>query len=706
MEKRWFYSFAFLAIIALVNFACRKTEMKENPKQIIKKTAISKEELHIDAEEVYAALPPVFMHNIDAKLYVGRAQWKAIPNGVMIRIPASRGNNKYIYATKTLDDPGKVNVYAVKYNPTLTSTDKNFSGTKFWIDFQDWTTYGLEYENNTIVKHMEPQPLAETGWEERATAYGHFYLNANGMISVNGDCNNAHGGEHLVTYGGGPYKCPEDINGGGGSWLGRLFANIGNWLGNVFRDDGDEGSSGTPSGTGPIWVGGWNPPPTGLPDGDGGTGGWSDPTAPGGPSPADPNPLGNPVYLGGNNVTNTGTIYDPNNTVGYLHSVLGLNSNQVGWLNLNLGVALNLKTFWLLFYPGVTQQQKKDIALEHLNMMITNPDYLNQINNLTGNWWDRDQNGFVTARKIQMELYLQANPKGMLDCNNINQLPMNMYQAVGSYQVPSNVLDRLSQISSSQPGTAYSSTYFGVQDINNASGGIVNCDYFAVHITQLPQYTNGTTMTPDQFLEYFRLNINSFTGQPVNGASFAPYFDDDTYLSGTVHVDDALKFNSSYENSLGALIHIHIPLQGSGLTNDGTVVESGYLRESVNNRHWFMFSTMKTPLDGEHPVAGNRKFGIFPDPNGGYCFYTMGVDRLQDATISLDFTNTSSSVGFTEGDALWTGMQTKTTVNINSWQGNATIYTPVIVRPEWDTVSEFLKGHITFQELKTALHCP
>jgi hypothetical protein len=45
-----------------------------------------------------------------------------------------------------------------------------------------------------------------------------------------------------------------------------------------------------------------------------------------------------------------------------------------------------------------------------------------------------------------------------------------------------------------------------IQDLNNAQGHLINLDYFSVKIDKLP---NGFS-TPEQFLEYIRLNINNF----------------------------------------------------------------------------------------------------------------------------------------------------------------------------------------------------
>ncbi|MBB3971343.1 hypothetical protein [Mucilaginibacter phyllosphaerae] len=48
-----------------------------------------------------------------------------------------------------------------------------------------------------------------------------------------------------------------------------------------------------------------------------------------------------------------------------------------------------------------------------------------------------------------------------------------------------------------------------VQKINDAYCSVVNMDYFPVTVSQLP-VVNGQRLTPPQFLQYIRLNINNF----------------------------------------------------------------------------------------------------------------------------------------------------------------------------------------------------
>ncbi|NNU33811.1 hypothetical protein HK413_06035 [Mucilaginibacter sp. S1162] len=140
------------------------------------------------------------------------------------------------------------------------------------------------------------------------------------------------------------------------------------------------------------------------------------------------------------------------------------------------------------------------------------------------------------------------------------------------------------------------------------------------------------------------------------------------------------------------------------MADDGTVIESDY--QSNNNGTFFKFSTMTSPFDLNHPVSGNREFGIYPDPNnpGSYTFYTMGVDRVSDWIFVVG--NTLFN-GFRRTDQLWTAMQSNMINYINNHGGHAEFYGKknYIARPNYNLVKDYLEGRISLAELKRRIGC-
>jgi len=157
------------------------------------------------------------------------------------------------------------------------TSSSGYTGKQIWVDLQDWKAYGIQYQNNQPISYMQPEELAEVGWEERALAYGHFTLNGMNELGVIGDCHDAHGDGQggLILMDGIP--CPDNVNGDGRSWLGNIFDGIGDffggffdWLGGIFDGNGNGGNP--PGGGGGNWGGGGSP---GGPGGGGyGGGGW------------------------------------------------------------------------------------------------------------------------------------------------------------------------------------------------------------------------------------------------------------------------------------------------------------------------------------------------------------------------------------------------------------------------------------------------
>jgi len=259
-----------------------------------------------------------------------------------------------------------------------------------------------------------------------------------------------------------------------------------------------------------------------------------------------------------------------------------------------------------------------------------------------------------------------------------------MWQRVAQFTPSQYVKDRIDSIRNIAPNWPVDN--FNLQSLYDANGTVVNCDLFPVRITQLPP-----GMTPEDITEYFRKNINSFIDASLN-VSFNPYQDGSFY--------DTAKFNAPFENSLGPLINIHMP-------DNGSVIESDYYHDYTLQKHRFKFSTMETPADHDHPVSGNREFGIYADPAhpGEYSLYTMGVDRTSDWMYSV--LNWADNTVFDGADKLWSNIQKNMIQFINANGGSASYYYPqrIAARPKWGEVYDYLRGFQTFAQLKQKLGC-
>ncbi|HVI43874.1 MAG TPA: hypothetical protein VM802_03365 [Chitinophaga sp.] len=217
---------------------------------------------------------------------------------------------------------------------------------------------------------------------------------------------------------------------------------------------------------------------------------------------------------------------------------------------------------------------------------------------------------------------------------------------------------------------------FSIQDIQDAAGTTVNMDFFAVRVTQLPNLY-GRQSTPDMLLQYIRKNINNFT----KDGPFSPY------VSGTI--DDTQLWNS--QDPTSALVHINI------LGDDGAVIVSEFEHD-----HW-IFTTIKSPLDGKHPVSGNRRFGIYKNSDGSYYIYTKGVDRL--TKFFANMVQEAAGIPFSKADELWESFQYGVNKFINENGGKAEIQPSIKARPDWDLVKKVLTGEEPIDKLKENGNC-
>lgn len=235
------------------------------------------------------------------------------------------------------------------------------------------------------------------------------------------------------------------------------------------------------------------------------------------------------------------------------------------------------------------------------------------------------------------------------------------------------IVDISSSNSSVTPGGITVQRIASLQRIDDAYSTAVNMDYFPITVNQLP-VINGTRLTPEQFLNHIRININQFVDTYYS--EFTPY--------NNYGVDDRALWNSS--NPLGAVIKIDI----KGPDN-GSVIVTDYKSDK------WIFSTIYEPIYKTHPVSGNRDFGFIKNDNGSYTFYTRGVDRLtsMDATTVQNSEFLSYMMGgspFSQADALWTSFQNKINNFVNSHQGSSSVASQEIYRPDWAKVKAVIEG--------------
>ncbi len=265
-----------------------------------------------------------------------------------------------------------------------------------------------------------------------------------------------------------------------------------------------------------------------------------------------------------------------------------------------------------------------------------------------------------------------------------------------NFKPPQSVINKLEQLaqdvafmnSMDRPIENLPNSWF-VQSIKNAEGIAINVDNFSVYFTEFP-VINGQRVDMNGLMDYVRTNINDFVS-PDHG-SFSPHS-----ATGT---DEGAIWNSS--NPVGAVLSIAIPV------DQGSVICSQY-SPGYQSASW-TFSTIHDPYNNNHPVSGNRTFGIYESGNG-WVFYTQGADRLTGYFDSLLGIVTKAMNGqelqFAKSDEMWKNFQAKIAQFLNENDGisgvnTAEVRTPVTNRPDWQKVKEALENNLSL----STVPCP
>lgn len=331
------------------------------------------------------------------------------------------------------------------------------------------------------------------------------------------------------------------------------------------------------------------------------------------------------------------------------------------------------------FYDFNESQLTKDLiksALQFKQNNITTwedfqPLFLEAYNFLLDNYTDTLNPEQIFTRFKDLQNALIQNPNLLLDIP-CSQLPA--WQELANHPIPVSVKNKIFQVN----GLTGWFDEAVIQDLDYSKSYTINMDVYPVKITNMPDKSPGVKYTPAEFFNYFRKNINDFTD--VNHGKFYPV------VEPMYDIDDTQLWNST--NPLGSLITIKIP------ADNGTVVCTGF-----GSQAW-IFTTVKSPWDGEHPVSGNRLFGYYIDSSGDMIIYTRGVDRFTTKTHG-GFQYALENLGYTSAMVMWETMQQKVSAFVNGKNGGASVIPGIDYTPSYIFVKDYLKG----KKPLTALGC-
>lgn len=648
----WFTLLALFSI--LLHSGCKKQDLvrkqgDHGPTGLMQ-TQIGVRPITISTDEIFTQLPQTIMYNLadKAKLYVGRAEWSYQKDYLMVRIPVTADSSSFIYAAKSYEYPD-----AGVHVYAVRFFEEPGSTPGSFTGRQMWINFQDWHVYGVRYDNGIPtnhlNPVKLADPDWETCAMEGEKLYLTPEYKIAVKDDESANALGSHFAARGPLDCP----GNGGFWkgLGNFFGGIISAIGDFFSGIGnwfDGWGSGSGGGAGGGWGGGG-------PGGGFGGGGW-----PGGGWPGRGGPGGawggSGGGGGGSSTPPPVIVYEPV-------------SGGTAWTCLNNNPEGTVPPM----YIGNVSIQNEGQTSFHTDT--------------------RDENDFLNIRKTELELILQANPQALIDCDLIAQMELYapMWQNVASFQLPTSVRSRLENLATLYPNIAADSR-FQIQPLDFAAGRMVNCDFFPIHINPMP-IINGHELTPLELLEHFRKNMDNFVDTRI--AEFAPYVDNG--------LDDTPLWNQHQEDAIGALVSIN-------MLNDGTVVLGNY--NTNPSSYHFTFSTLVTPLDGFHPVSGNRRFGIAPDPNGGYIFYTLGVDRVSTPGFAVLGFLLGPRAGFPTpfeaADNLWRSLQSKMKQFVNNNGGSAVSYIPadITARIPWDLVRSYLLGQITWQTFKQNIGCP
>lgn len=188
--------------------------------------------------------------------------------------------------------------------------------------------------------------------------------------------------------------------------------------------------------------------------------------------------------------------------------------------------------------------------------------------------------------------------------------------------------------------------------------GDINLDFYPVRINQLP-VIDGKEITAENLLLAVRRSFNQFIDTSI--AELEPYDleDEPLWMGG---------------NPAGAVLHI-------GINAPGLTVHKGAVVVAHATPSNWIFSTIWTVDDLNHPVSGNRQFGFLEQDNDSTIFYTRSADRITGSAPAPQ-----AGLIFDTADKLWRSLQRGVARYVNQNDGQAQVLPQAAVsqRLDWN----------------------
>lgn len=198
---------------------------------------------------------------------------------------------------------------------------------------------------------------------------------------------------------------------------------------------------------------------------------------------------------------------------------------------------------------------------------------------------------------------------------------------------------------------------YKVQRMSEAAAEKVNIDHYKIEILKFPTGKDSSSL-----FEHIRTNLSDFFDPSISTL--------DGYTTG-----DAEDWTKSGEAKLGCIMLFKIAVFGP-IHEQAAVIVS-----KTESSSWvFSPVTIGLASPGEHPVSGNRHFGITTGGSSAdvkATVFTRAADRA--VNNSLPDYNTV----YDGGHKLWVDFQNKVSSYVNSNGGQSRVVSPITHRPAW-----------------------